>query len=161
MKGNDIATVDISDLPQLASGWTWCVPAEICSVVASGSTPNADEMFEGIGDVPFIKVYNLTHRGVLNFSVRPTFIATDTHSVRLKRSIARPGDVLINIVGPPLGKVSLVPNEFPEWNINQAIVLFRPHERILSRYLAYAFLTDTISSRPICETDIAEIFDFG
>ncbi|WP_201617692.1 restriction endonuclease subunit S [Psychrobacter immobilis] len=32
----------------------------------------------------------------------------------------------MNIVGPPLGKVSVVPNDYPEWNINQAIVIFRP-----------------------------------
>ncbi|MEP7340578.1 MAG: restriction endonuclease subunit S [Acidobacteriota bacterium] len=139
--------VDYSELPSLPKGWAWCLPADFCSVVASGSTPTADKMFEGAGDVPFIKVYNLTHSGMLDFSVRPTFIGRETHSGAQKRSIAKPGDVLINIVGPPLGKVSLVPNDFPEWNINQAIVLFRPHKGICNKYLAYAFLTHSIMKR--------------
>lgn len=147
MSNADNIQFDLSTLPSLPIGWAWSVPSEFCSVVASGSTPTSDKMFEGQGEVPFIKVYNLTHHGKLDFSVRPTFIGRDTHALQLKRSIARPGDVLINIVGPPLGKVSLVPNDFPEWNINQAIVLFRPCEGVFNRYLSFAFLTDSIMKR--------------
>lgn len=51
---------------------------------------------------------------------------------------------MINIVGPPLGKVSVVSNQFPEWNINQAIVLFRPNEKILSKYISY-FLQNPVT----------------
>ena len=36
-------------------------------------------MYDGQGDVPFIKVYNLTHSGSLNFNLRPTFIDRETH----------------------------------------------------------------------------------
>ncbi|HVA44928.1 MAG TPA: hypothetical protein VNH11_00955, partial [Pirellulales bacterium] len=147
MRRVEAATIDFSQLPPLASGWAWSIPAEICSVVASGSTPAADKMFEREGDVPFIKVYNLTHRGFLDFSIRPTFVSAETHEKELKRSITRPGDVLINIVGPPLGKVSLVPNDFPEWNINQAVVLFRPHDGVCNRYLVNAFLSEAIMRR--------------
>ena len=43
--------------------------------------------------------------------------------------------------------MSLVPDDFPEWNINQAIVLFRPREGIFNRYLSFAFLTDSIMKR--------------
>jgi len=104
-------------------------------------------MYAGKGDVPFIKVYNLTDRGILDFSVKPTFIDHITHSGLLARSRVIPGDVLINIVGPPLGKVAIVPDDFPEWNINQAIVVFRPLNGILNKYLAFAFLTDSIMRR--------------
>src|SRR5438093_13437714 len=101
--------IDLSTLPALPSGWAWSVPDNFCSVVASGSTPSPGKMFAGQGDVPFLKVYNLTHDGALDFGTRPTFIEHETHNGPQKRSIAKPGDVLINIVGPPLGKVSLVP----------------------------------------------------
>src|SRR5207244_1566778 len=59
-------SINFSQLPSLPKGWAWSIPADFCSVVASGSTPTADKMFEGEGDVPFIKVYNLTHSGVLD-----------------------------------------------------------------------------------------------
>ena len=41
----------------------------------------------------------------------------------------------MNIVGPPLGKVSLVTPEIGELNINQAIAIFRPTSSLSSSYL--------------------------
>ena len=43
----------------------------------------------------------------------------------------------MNIVGPPMGKVSIVPDTYPEWNINQAIARFRCLDRLYNKYLAY------------------------
>jgi type I restriction enzyme S subunit len=56
------------------------------------------------------------------------------------RSICIPDDVLMNIVGPPLGKVSIVPTMHREWNINQAIARYRPIAGLEVRYLAYVLL---------------------
>lgn len=133
------ASPDTTGLPSLSEGWTWATPDQICEVVASGSTPTADKMSRGDGEVPFLKVYNLTFGATLDFSVKPTFIPRAIHDGPLARSKAIPGDVLMNIVGPPLGKVSLVPADYPEWNINQAIVVFRPTSAITNRFLAVAF----------------------
>ncbi len=146
-KSVDQDSVDLSSLPSLPGAWVWCIPADVCSVIASGSTPKPNEMYAGAGDVPFIKVYNLTHRGVLDFSVKPTFIDRSIHLGLLARSRVLPDDVLINIVGPPLGKVAIVPSDHPEWNINQAVVVFRPEAGVLNKYLAFAFLTDSIMRR--------------
>ena len=41
-----------------------------------------------------------------------------------------------HIVGPPFGKVSIVPELYSEWNINQAIARFRCKEKLLNKYLA-------------------------
>ena len=41
---------------------------------------------------------------------------------------------IINIVGPPLGKVSLVPHDFPDDGLH-------------NRFLAYAMLTDSVIGR--------------
>ncbi len=146
-KSVDQDSVDLSSLPSLPGSWVWCIPADVCSVIASGSTPKPNEMYAEAGDVPFIKVYNLTHRGVLDFSVKPTFIDRSIHLGLLARSRVLPDDVLINIVGPPLGKVAIVPSDYPEWNVNQAVVVFRPEAGVLNKYLAFAFLTDSIMRR--------------
>ena len=61
----------------------------------------------------------------------------------LKRACALPGDVLMNIVGPPLGKVAIVPDDHPRWSINQAIVLFRPRPG-LDRTFLYLVLCSGI-----------------
>lgn len=90
--------------------------------------------------------YNLTMTGALDFSVNPTFIDWATHA-KQSRSAAAPGDVLTNIVGPPLGKVAVVPPTFPSWNMNQAVVMFRPGEGLRSAYLAIALRTKAVLGR--------------
>lgn len=133
--------IGLFDIP---NSWTWASTAEVCERVENGNTPPATRMSEGVGEIPFIKVYNLTKNGTLNFTIKPTFVERETHEKLLARSKVRPGDVLMNIVGPPLGKVSVVPDDYPEWNTNQAVVLFRPSTGILARYLATSLLADCV-----------------
>jgi type I restriction enzyme S subunit len=120
----------------ISSQWRWANAVDICEFITKGTTPAKEKMTVNEGGVPFIKVYNLTFTGELNFSVEPTFVSINTHKSELKRSVVYPGDVLMNIVGPPLGKVSIVPHTYPEWNINQAIARFRPRDSILPSFLA-------------------------
>lgn len=109
---------------------------ELCFFITKGTTPKKNELLSE-GDIPFIKVYNLTFNTALDFSIDPTYVSKETHNGFLGRSIVYPGDVLMNIVGPPMGKVSIVPNSYPEWNINQAIARFRCNKELYNKYLAY------------------------
>ena len=59
----------------------------------------------------------------------------------MRRSRLFPGDVIMNIVGPPLGKVAVIPDDYEEWNCNQAISFFRPVESGLSEYV-YLFIKE-------------------
>lgn len=128
---------DTEDLPKLPPGWTWATAETVCVSVHSGTTPERDFLSAIQQDgVPFIKVYNLTMDGVLDFTISPTFVEANYHEKKMVRSHTYPGDVLTNIVGPPLGKVSVVPSTFPEWNINQAVAAFR-----VSSWLSNAFLS--------------------
>lgn len=112
--------------------WDVVRAGDLCSVVTKGSTPASQT--RDTGDVPFFKVYNIDPGGFVDFTYQPTFIPRHVHDTELKRSRVRPGDVLMNIVGPPLGKVATVPHDFPEANINQAIAVFRP-ERVEPEFL--------------------------
>jgi type I restriction enzyme S subunit len=133
-------------LPGLPESWSWVRAASLCDAVECGGTPAASHMTQGSGDVPFVKVYNLTMSGALDFSVNPTFIDAATHAKQL-RSAARPGDVLTNIVGPPLGKVAVVPPTSSSWNMNQAVVMFRPSAAVQSDFLAIALQTTAVHGR--------------
>ena len=115
---------------------------ELCGFITKGTTPSKDRLFKGEGEIPFIKVYNLTFSGKLDFSVDPTYVSAVIHKGFLSRSKVLPGDVLMNIVGPPLGKVSIVPNLFSEWNINQAVVRFRCHDQLNNKFLTHFLLAD-------------------
>lgn len=135
---------DTKELAPLPEGWVWARAEQICDFITKGTTPAAEKLFADAGEVPYIKVYNLTNRGTLDFGVNPTFIARTTHDGELVRSRVFPNDVLMNIVGPPLGKVSIVPSEYPEWNINQAIAIFRPMPSFAVKYLSYCLLSETV-----------------
>jgi type I restriction enzyme S subunit len=124
---------------------------ELCEFITKGTTPTKT-MFSEKGTVPFIKVYNLTRDGSLDFSVDPTFVEQSVHEKFLARSIVYPGDLLMNIVGPPLGKVSLVPDDYPEWNINQAIVRYRTKEKLRTKYLMYYLLCDSTAQELMATT---------
>ena len=111
--------------------WTHERAADVCAKVQSGGTPK--EGFSARG-VPFLKVYNIVNQKVA-FDYKPQYIESSIHHGSMAKSRTQPGDVLMNIVGPPLGKVAIVPADRNEWNINQAITLFRPSERISTGWL--------------------------
>jgi type I restriction enzyme, S subunit len=130
----DLPPIEESPI-SLPEGWRLLRASQISEFVTKGTTPQVSHLFEKAGGIPFIKVHHLEFDGVLHFPGRPTFVDEAVHRSQLKRSIVRPGDVLMNIVGPPLGKVAIVPDSFPEWNINQAIARYRPLPGINSQFL--------------------------
>lgn len=124
----------------LPPSWSLCRAEGICEFITKGTTPPPETMSSN-GKIPFIKVYNLGFDGALHFNVNPTFISAETHrGGPLARSVVYPGNVLMNLVGPPLGKVAVCPDSFPEWNCNQAIAIYRPLPGISSWYFAYCLL---------------------
>ena len=138
-KPSSLSRVNIlSKDSELPENWLLTEAESICDFITKGTTPPKNELFMKSGEVPFLKVYNLTKNGKLDFTIEPTFVSKETHNNFLNRSKVYPNDILMNIVGPPLGKVSLVPDDYPEWNINQAIVIYRSifvHSKFLANYL--------------------------
>jgi len=143
-KSVKILPFEKSELPNVPKEWVWTSAMNVCKWITNGYTPKAHKMFRGKGEIPFIKVYNITQNGTLDFSIKPTFIGKETHTTELKRSIVYPGDVLMNIVGPPLGKVCIVPDFYPEWNMNQAIVFYKPMSLLDRRFLLYSLRSESI-----------------
>lgn len=118
----------------LPRGWVEDEASTICELVQSGGTPK--EGFIDKPGVPFLKVYNIVDQKI-DFEYRPQFIDVEIHRSSMAKSQAFPGDVLMNIVGPPLGKVAVIPDSFPTWNVNQALTIFRPSEALTSEWLYY------------------------
>lgn len=125
---------DTSDLPELPQGWVWASAEQLCEFITKGTTPPKDLDAGSSPDIPFLRVTNLTATGALDFTDQ-VFVAAATHRGFLARSVVYPGDVLMNIVGPPLGQVSLVPEDYSEWNINQAIAIFRAVPGVSNEFL--------------------------
>ncbi|MBK8510229.1 MAG: restriction endonuclease subunit S [Candidatus Competibacteraceae bacterium] len=124
-----------SPLGWIPKEWSESSAQSLCSVITKGTTPTAAQMWQGGGGVRFLRVDNLTFDGQFDFEASNFFVSPRTHRGVLARSVCIPGDVLTNIVGPPLGKLGLVTEEIGEVNINQAIALFRPKAFVLPRFL--------------------------
>lgn len=113
---------------------------DICEYITKGTTPKSSEIIEEYNDdlIPYLKVYNLSFDGSMLFDEKAQYITLETHNKFLARSKVYPNDILMNIVGPPLGKFAIVPNTFSEWNINQAIAIFRATNKVNPIYLLYS-----------------------
>lgn len=121
------------------SSWFNIKARFLCHHITKGTTPK--QILE-IGAIPYLKVYNIVNNKI-DFSYKPQFVSFETHNTFLERSKVYPNDVVMNIVGPPLGKVAIIPNDYKEWNINQALAIFRPIKYLLSEYVYIVLSCDS------------------
>jgi type I restriction enzyme, S subunit len=70
---------------------------------------------------------------------------------KLYRSRLTAGDVLINLVGASIGRTCQVPDGMPAANINQAVCVYRAHNRSLADWAAMCFAWPVIISRLLGE----------
>ncbi|MBQ9003626.1 MAG: restriction endonuclease subunit S, partial [Eggerthellaceae bacterium] len=118
----------------LPQGWEWARLGSIAYVAAGSTPPKSAFVEEGI---PYYKMYNLRNNRI-DFGFQPQYITEEYHRGRLSKSIILPGDLIMNIVGPPLGKLAIAPDDYEEANTNQAAVVIRPHGRIvLAEWIRY------------------------
>ena len=83
-------------------------------------------------------MYNLRNQKI-DFDYHPQYISEEIHNGKLARSRAQSGDLIMNIVGPPLGKLAIIPESIQHCNFNQAAVMIRPYSNvaILNQYLFF------------------------
>jgi type I restriction enzyme S subunit len=136
----------ISGLGPIPDEWE-AVPADnICSKITKGTTPPKSDIVED-SNIPFLRVNNLTFSGRLNKSNELLFVSDKAHRGFLARSTAYPGDILMNIVGPPLGKTALLTNAFSEYNLNQAIVIYRADSPNIDKFFFLSYLRSAIAQQ--------------
>ena len=140
---------------ELPNSWVWCRLEDI-AYVASGSTPDKTCFVEN--GVPYIKMYNLRNQKI-DFAYHPQYITEEVHNGKLQRSRTEVGDLIMNIVGPPLGKLAIIPTTLPQANFNQAAVLIRPYKfkEVLVSYLKiYLEEMSEINSIAVTETEMSD-----
>lgn len=140
-----------SNLQELidANGWIHLKANMFCLNINCGRTPTED--ISESGEVPFLKVYNIVNNKI-DFEYKPQFIPKEVSDSNLEKSKLLPNDIIMNIVGPPLKKIAVIPNDYPEWNMNQAIVRFRPLNYVLTKYLYYCLQFDETLKEVINQT---------
>ena len=122
-----------------------------CCFVTSGSTP-PDRDPELRSGILLLKTANI-REGYIDITSESPFFIDDSLDKRLRSSRLKPNDVLINIVGATLeviGRVAMVPEDFPRANITQAMSLIR---LITNDYLPeyiFAFLHSKYGRMQVC-----------
>lgn len=129
--------------------WKKTALQNVCEKIVCGKTPTG--FIHTTGEIPYLKVYNIVNNKI-DFEAVPQFIPKEIHDGKLKSSVLKPNDVVMNIVGPPLRKIAIIPGDYPEWNMNQAIVRFRPLTPLQYQFLYYVLINPATLDDIISET---------
>lgn len=131
-KKKELPPIKPEEIPfEIPENWVWCRLGEI-AYITSGSTPSQTAFVES--GIPYLKMYNLRNQKI-DFFHKPQYIKEEVHNGQLKRCRAYSGDIIMNIVGPPLGKIAIIPDDLPECNFNQAAVLIRPLKKEMNHFI--------------------------
>ena len=136
----------ISGLGNFPSDWQVMSADCVTTKITKGTTPPKSEIVQD-SNIPFLRVNNLSFNGRLNTSSEMLFVSRNAHEGFLSRSIAYPDDILMNIVGPPLGKISMLDNQYDSYNMNQAIVIYRTSPEQIDKYYFLKFLTSELAQQ--------------
>ena len=136
----------ISGLGNFPSDWHVMTADCVTTKITKGTTPAKSEIVQD-SNIPFLRVNNLSFNGRLNTSSEMLFVSRNAHEGFLSRSIAYPDDILMNIVGPPLGKISMLDNKYDSYNMNQAIVIYRTSPEKIDKYYFLKFLTSELAQQ--------------
>jgi len=127
--------------------------------ITAGSTPK--EWARDDDGILFLKTVNIRD-GYLDLN-RKYFIPRQVHTHLLKRSQLKPRDILLTIVGATfevIGRAAVVPDDFPEANINQAIAKISLIADVNSHYVE-TFLNSSYGqaqiqrlARPVAQINI-------
>ncbi|MCE8425542.1 MAG: hypothetical protein J5U17_07160, partial [Candidatus Methanoperedens sp.] len=108
-----------------------------CDIASGQAVSSVGGNYQKQG-IRYIQGNNLTNKGFAPVPI--VYTEVKTHAA-MSRSVVKPKDVLINIVGPPIGKISWYPEDQPEANINQAVVRVHCPEDLDYRFLTYLLRT--------------------
>lgn len=147
---------ELAELPELPEGWGWSKVVHICDVVRGGSPrPAGDPKFYG-GNIPFLKVADITSTSTPYLN---SFTFTITKAGLSKTRQIEPNTLLLSNSGATLGvpKICLIPATM---NDGVAAFLGLPHETLLYHYYFWQSKTEYLrnidqgAAQPNLNTDL-------
>ncbi|SKC30711.1 EcoKI restriction-modification system protein HsdS [Photobacterium piscicola] len=136
----------VTGLGNFPLDWLVASADEVTEKITKGTTPPKSEIVED-SNIPFLRVNNLGFHGSLNSKSEMLFVTENSHHGFLSRSVAYPNDILMNIVGPPLGKIAMLDNQYPEYNMNQAVLIYRCKPQQIDNRYFLSFLQSELAQQ--------------
>ena len=134
------SNVDWAD--KVPAGWEIIRLKWLTTKIGSGMTPKGGEEAYVDDGIIFLRSQNVYFDGLRLDDV--AYIDEETNA-EMESSQVEPKDVLLNITGASLGRCSLVPDDFPQANVNQHVCIVRPQpDRIIPSFLNYVISSNSV-----------------
>lgn len=114
------------------SEWETHPLKSLATKIGSGSTPAGGRESYFSEGVPFIRSMNVHFRG---FDHSGLVFLSDEQADKLSNVIVQARDVLLNITGASIGRVTLAPSEMAGARVNQHVTIIRPTSELSPTFL--------------------------
>jgi type I restriction enzyme, S subunit len=131
-----------NDLPE---GWACAKLGEITTKIGSGATPRGGSEFYENQGVPLIRSMNVRFEG---FTIEGLAFLNKAQAKALDTVTVKSGDVLLNITGASIGRVTQAPPSMDGARVNQHVCIIRPKPELDAAFLA-RFLASPLVQRMI------------
>ena len=114
--------------------WPTVKLRRVTSKVGSGATPRGgEEVYQSTG-IPLIRSMNVHFEG---FRRKGLVFIDNEEAAQLDHVTVQPDDVLFNITGASIGRVTTAPADMAGARVNQHVCILRTTDVLLPRFLAY------------------------
>jgi len=118
---------------ELPVGWIVAPIAELAIKVGSGATPKGGQNAYLTSGIPLIRSMNVVFFG---FKKDGLAFISEGQAQQLSNAEVRRGDVLLNITGASIGRVTTAPEWSEGSRVNQHVCIIRPSECLDHNYLS-------------------------
>ncbi len=125
------------------NGWPLKRLKDLTSKIGSGSTPHGGRNSYHENGTPLIRSMNVHFRKFVRDGL--AFI-DDVQASALSNVIVEPKDVLLNITGASIGRVTLAPEDMAGARVNQHVAIIRAKHELLPRFLEIVLASPTFQS---------------
>jgi type I restriction enzyme, S subunit len=125
------------ELMELPEGWAWGKLSDVAEKVGSGATPRGGSESYKLEGIPLIRSMNVHFDGL---KLDGLAYLDDKQANELKNVEVKENDVLLNITGASIGRVTQAPAAMEGARVNQHVCIIRTQSildaNFLSKYLA-------------------------
>ncbi|KHA73811.1 hypothetical protein NZ35_06805 [Pseudomonas chlororaphis] len=119
-------------MTKLQTGWVKVELGKITTKIGSGATPKGGEQSYKTSGVPLIRSLNIHFDGVREKGLA---YIDPQQAAKLDNVIVEEGDVLLNITGASIGRVTVAPSRYDGARVNQHVSIIRLIEGVVPQYV--------------------------
>ncbi len=105
----------------------------VTTKIGSGATPKGGREAYHDDGIPLIRSMNVYFQG---FDYSGLVYLNEEQASKLKNATVEPGDVLLNITGASIGRVTVAPDSMAGARVNQHVAIIRPKAALLPPFLS-------------------------